>query len=505
MVAPSPGEGHANEGSHGSSHGGGNHVHVTEKDEEDPGAVPVLPGMIRLAGHFCGVATTASHCLEIALPIADEVTIDALFPVISDILDGAKRLSAKSEEGAQKVHLWSQMLSILQKDTNKDATRQCLELPAKPEVTRRENGAMDKKLHDVILQERALEVDYEAKERLVEDLMQDRDKLRQRTMELEQALAGGGAVGCFSSIFTSVSSAFGSSKNEKQHETGHGHGHERSESHASLGDNGGVQPVEHGKVLLHGHFAGRMVTKGHCVELAMPVDGTIPGAPVMEMAAALRQAATEGETSVDEKVWQQLMALLQVDLGLPDVQPVGAVTEEKRPAVQAQARQQLDALAAPRSQEENLAALEPPPAATQKALEQPAALPPLAQADELSRSRLDLLTKELAQLRGECSRMKKESAQLRARNQTLVSFLASAESSALKLRNTLLEAGFALPSADNSPSTKRKQAASMDRAPKALQDSQLPRASKKMQAADLQELQSWASQLRSVQGEVLDN
>lgn len=244
--------------------------------------------------------------------------------------------------------------------------------------------------------------------------------------------------------------------------------------------------------MLHGHFAGRMVTKGHCVELAMPVDGTVPGAPVMEMAAALGQAAKEGETSVDEKVWQQLIALLQVDLDVPDVRPAGAVMEEKRPAVEAAQERQLDVLAAPRSQEKNLAALEASPAATQKA-------------DELSGSRIDLLTKELAQLRGECSRMKKESAQLRARNQTLVNFLASAESSALKLRNTLLEAGFALPSTENSPPTKRKQAASMDRAPLALQDTQLPRASKKMQSADLQELQSWASHLRSVQGEVLNN
>eukprot|EP00930_Biecheleria_cincta_P055594 TRINITY_DN41905_c0_g1_i1.p1 TRINITY_DN41905_c0_g1~~TRINITY_DN41905_c0_g1_i1.p1 ORF type:complete len:507 (+),score=122.20 TRINITY_DN41905_c0_g1_i1:39-1559(+) len=505
MVAPSHGEGHGHGAGHGNEHGK-SHVHVREKDEEeDHGRVPVRPGMIRLAGHFCGVATTASHCLDISLPIADEVAIDALFPVIGGFLDGAKRSSTTSGKGAEKTYLWSQLLTILQTDVVEGAARQHQELQSRAELTNRDDSDMGKQLHDVILQERALEVDYEAKERLVENLMQQREVLQQKTMQLEHALHDGGS-GCFSSIFTNISSALGSSKGEK-HEKGHGHehssdhhahgahGHEHgSGHHAALEEPASPRPVEDGKVLLHGHFAGRMMTKGHCVELALPVEGTVPGAPVMQMAAALRQAAKDAETSVDEQVWQQLLTLLQVDL--PDVQ-CGFLTEETRPALEAQERRP-ESLAAPRSPVAKLPALEASPAPAALTLE-PAAL----EAVELSQSRVDSLTKELAQLRGECSRAKKESAQLRARNQTLVSFLASAESSALKLRNTLLEAGFALPSPEISPS-KRKQATSMDRTLKALEDTQVSRASKKMQPADLQELQNWASQLRSIQGEKLN-
>lgn len=302
------------------------------------------------------------------------------------------------------------------------------DLQSKVEVGDRDSSAMGKKLHDVIIHERALEVDYEAKERLVENLMEDREKLRAKTMELERMLHGGGGPGCFSSIFASISGAMGSSKGDK-HEKGHGH--ESSSDHCATLENDDTPPlVEDGKVQLHGHFAGRVVTKGHCVELALPVEGTVPGAPMMEMAAALRQAAKEAETSVDEKVWQQLLSLLQVDL--LDV-GAGLQMEERRPSLEAQ-QSQLDALPARIN-----SVLEPSPAPASRASE-PAAL----EAAELSRSRADSLTKELAQLRGECSRVKKESAQLRARNQTLVSFLASAESSALKLRNTLLEAGFCL-------------------------------------------------------------
>jgi len=396
-------------------------------------------------------------------------------------------------EGTHKTHIWSQLLTILQTDVSDHAALQHQDLKSKVGVGDRDSSANGKKLHDVIIQERALEVDYEAKERLVENLMEDREKLRRKTMELEQKLHGGGGPGCFSSIFTSISGALGSSngdKHEKGH--GHGHGHESSSDHCATLENDDTPPlVEDGKVLLYGHFAGRVVTKGHCVELALPVEGTVPGAPLMEMAAALRQAAKEAETSVDEKVWQQLLSVLQVDL--IDV-GAGLQMEERRPALEAQERQ-LDALPA-----RSNSALEPSPAPAPRASE-----PAVLEAAELSRSRVDSLTKELAQLRGECSREKKESAQLRSRNQTLVSFLASAESSALKLRNTLLEAGFALPSSPEISPSKRNQAASMDRTPKALEDTQASRASKKMQPADLQELHDWASQLRSVQGDKLNS
>ena len=136
--------------------------------------MPVLPGMIRLAGHFCGVVTTASHCLDIALPIADEVAIDALFPVINGFLDCAKRSSATNLEGTHKTHIWSQLLTILQTDVSDHAALQHQDLQSKVEVGDRDSSAMGKKLHDVIIHERALEVDYEAKERLVENLMEGR-------------------------------------------------------------------------------------------------------------------------------------------------------------------------------------------------------------------------------------------------------------------------------------------------------------------------------------------
>ncbi|CAE6924674.1 unnamed protein product [Symbiodinium sp. CCMP2456] len=79
------------------------------------------------------------------------------------------------------------------------------------------------------------------------------------------------------------------------------------------------------QILLDGHFAGRMVTRMHCLEIAMPVGATLPSTPLLEVLRAVKDAnrsAEEESFQQRAKVVESLLAVVEAD-----VDPVLRATE----------------------------------------------------------------------------------------------------------------------------------------------------------------------------------
>eukprot|EP00913_Durusdinium_trenchii_P026112 g24495.t1 len=69
-----------------------------EAEEAEAPFAEVPKGQVRLEGHFCGVAVTASHRLELAIPIFEEVDINLLFPLLSGF-----KASREAKEGLPQI------------------------------------------------------------------------------------------------------------------------------------------------------------------------------------------------------------------------------------------------------------------------------------------------------------------------------------------------------------------------------------------------------------------
>eukprot|EP00439_Symbiodinium_sp_Y106_P053752 s298_g7.t1 len=166
-------------------------------------------------------------------------------------------------------------------------------------------------------------------------------------------------------------------------------------------------------ILLDGHFAGRMVTRMHCLEIAMPVGATLPSTPLLEVLRAVKDAnrAVEAESFQQRaKVVESLLAVVEAD-----VDPALRATEERS--------------------DPTITPAEPAGEAVPK---------------------YEDMSKELEILRSQSSRMQQETEQLRIKNAALVNFLSSAERSAAKLRAALTDAGITpVLSPDTSPKTTR--------------------------------------------------
>ncbi|CAJ1431117.1 unnamed protein product [Effrenium voratum] len=416
------------------------------EDAEEEEQVQVGRGRIRLQGHFCGVAVTASHRLELAIPVEEEVDINVLLPLLNGFKDSRKAKEPPEADGSPTnskfdSSLWStleELLEIDRKGIEEEGDQVMEEMMGSFEpgwreaftrgetfmrgetfvrgVSRRSSDATaseselaaklreeERELRVTKAHERALEVDFQAKEKLVQNLMEERKDLRAKTMELEHALEHSGAERWLCSCLSGLSALLGKKEspgrevldtiNEAEEEKDVEKAMERAMSMTEL---------EEGQVIIEGHFAGQMVTKAHHMEVTMPLGATIPGVPVVELLRVMRDATSSQE---DEKMQQHaevlssVLALLEVDV-LPD--------EE-----------------APEGEDGD----------------GPRRTPSYGQ---VAQKKMAEMSKEIEVLHAEQSRIQREAEQLRARNSTLATFLASAERSAAQLRTALTEAGISI-------------------------------------------------------------
>lgn len=247
--------------------------------------------------------------------------------------------------------------------------------------------------------ERAMEIDFQAKEALVQNLMEERSILKAKTQaltkQLESNVVERWLCGC--AQLEAIAEAL-----------------EEKEETAIKSEIAGVSELADGQVIIEGHFTGQMVTKAHFMELAMPLGATMPGVPVVELLRAMCNACGDEEDEAKRKrteVISEVLALLEVDV----------------------------------LQEEQLATLE----------EEDATLAESDKDDEAAESRLHQMSKEIEALRSEQSRIQNEAEQLRMKNSTLATFLASAERSAMQLRSALTEAGINISDSPTSQGVRR--------------------------------------------------
>jgi len=450
-----------------------------EADEAD--RLPVEKGQIRLHGHFCGVATTASHRLELAIPVREQVDINLLYPLLAGLEASFHKRAEKTAEtdasptspdspDSPKVELWTRLKDLLELDRispeeeSPELVEEVLQSlgPAWQETfercnSRRSSNAEsflsgedelkaalreeERELRARKAQERAMEIDIEAKEALVGRLMEQREELKMKTQELTKQLEQGVAERWFCGCLQGVSSLFSRKTEEAGDvletivETLEGTGEDEG------ADKKWVE-LKDDQILLDGHFAGRMVTRMHCLEIAMPVGATLPSTPLLEVLRAVKDAnrAVEAESFQQRaKVVESLLAVVEADVD-PALRATEVDEERSDPTI---------------------TPAEPAGEAVPK---------------------YEDMSKELEILRSQSSRMQQETEQLRIKNAALVNFLSSAERSAAKLRAALTDAGITpVLSPDTSPKTTRAG----QPPPPDLQ-------------ADIQELESWAMRLRGL-------
>lgn len=406
---------------------------------------PVPPGRIRLRGHFCGVVTTPSHCIEVSLPVVHEVPYTSLHPLLSAFIQEAEAEAkgggehgvdsseeAVTEESAKATQpppsmLWRDLMVLLAADLPLGGPVTVDRGPLAQQGAVGDGGA-SAPIRSSVLQrmethEQALEIDLSAKEALVEDLMREREALRRENEKMRQELEQGLLSRAVSHVLGHASSKVKDEEESEQLAEAQAEQEEtqylRKQSRVGLIEEDPSLMAE-GCILLDGHFAGCVITKGHLLEVNLPVIAELPGWPLLEMAQMLASSAkdaaaelleAEGDDEAPKRhavmpeVWEGLIKLLKSELPL-EATVAGRwrmSSDTVEPQVLASSRKQVDQL----SQE------------------------------------VTVLSTELEGLRSDYCRTQMEVAQLRARNSTLSGFLAAAESSALKLRSTLSQAAAA--------------------------------------------------------------
>lgn len=375
------------------------------------------PGQIRLKGHFTGVVTTASHCLDISVPLSYEVPLGALEPALLAFLEAQKEAEAMSPGGdfeAEQLQMesrvWQDLIAIVHADKKGQDSRAREIMKIAQHGKRGGRTAGDPQLQRIEEKEAALEVDLEAKEELLEKVMEERERLRAENEDLKDKQEGQGSLTSFVKRATHV---LVEGVQEVEHILGLEEDEpEKEDPQVRVQDKvGDAGAVGEGCILLSGHFAGSVITRSHHLEVALPVEGPVPGAPLVEIVGSLagepdangkRQVRVSSpEAAVDPKVWRRLLALLRAE-----------IPSDRAPQAQIPVRDG-------------------------------AAEPSLQQELQQLRGELERRSRELEEARDSHSRLRLEADNLRARNSALSGYLASAETNAQKLRSTLSHAGVA--------------------------------------------------------------
>mmetsp|Transcript_114898 Transcript_114898/g.371428 ORF Transcript_114898/g.371428 Transcript_114898/m.371428 type:complete len:519 (+) Transcript_114898:50-1606(+) len=507
-------------------HGHSDHGHDTAAKCEDQ---PVRPGRIRLYGDFVGTVTTEDHYLEVALPLNCELPIAAFETVIAAIVaEHASRRNgdAQSELEQRTGKVWEDLKVILTSSSSSPSGAGVGKMHTSSEETIMPSVSQTNSFKRIISEEdmdalwraasheKALEIDYAAKEALVLELRKERDGLKQELERLREGHGDDDSVshrgGSHNSssfrrqIRRRTTSTCNDSNNKHPlspssssspvvgpvkefmdassapsspiHSQLHG-----AKEYGSCNSGSAAAPsatdLEEGAMWLDGSFSGSAMTKQHFLEIVLPIKGFAPGIHVLEVLHGLGDAAGslehEAGMHAAKSTWKQLATLLAPEYGHMGDSSFGARGRS------------------------------PPPG--------PDVQPPQhdAHAEDVKRSLV-----MLEQLRAENARIKAESEKLKAKNTSLVSLLASAEVSAMQLRTTLRHAGgpLGIPSRDlvnttrragsrspsagssraSTPSKRPKDRGSYTPRPLAAQDERL--------VADLRELERWAHELRTLEG-----
>lgn len=429
--------------------------HHRQSDRDDAlhsqeGVQEVQRGNARISGDFAGVVTTSSHCLDVAVRIDDEVQVAALAPVIAAVLASAECSTGPKKN--TKVHLWQSIQSILAADDmrpdeveatlptrgslSKVLLKRSSQSLAQIQLERCETDASDTlKLLDQ--KGKVLEIDYEAKENLVKQLMEERAFLKAKTKALQNKLDDTffsrllhQMTGCLEGLLSLILAA---KPEEGQHENG-SHKH-RSSSAESVTHNSQdfswIADIQHGrKVLLDGHFAGVLMTKNHCIEIAVPLAAPVAGKSLLQILQDLHSAASDEKELprrmlFPAKVWADICSLVEaeLDLGLSG-----------------------DA------------------------------------SSEASEERIKRLSEELNVVKVAYQALRHEASQLQSENKHLLDVLSSAEAAATRMREKLLEVGFPIGSAQGTEP------------PMTSMEASTPSRRAKL-SSELQEVERWASEL----------
>mmetsp|Transcript_1220 Transcript_1220/g.2676 ORF Transcript_1220/g.2676 Transcript_1220/m.2676 type:complete len:498 (+) Transcript_1220:64-1557(+) len=332
---------------------------------------PLRPGYVRLQADFAGSLMTASHYLDMALPLDYDIPISVLLPVLNCFeAEGEVSKHQQHGEGAKSAGqslkgVWADLQSLLSADASapESESDNIRPIPSTSDPA----SLSEEELLRVASAEKALEVDYQAKQALVEKLTRERDAYKEELERLKQGSDHHHTHGSIfrkqvnrtstsptpllpsralsprseGSHFSSSQSPGGRGKNgfspaktvalpsllleDVLQEARSGLRHERQRS--GLDEKDAVEEEKEGeeinnevddhKVWLDGCFSGSVTTKDHVLDVALPVVGPLLGTLGLEACSALSAAAalTDGQISSGEpldvsQAWSQLATLI---------------------------------------------------------------------------------------------------------------------------------------------------------------------------------------------------
>mmetsp|Transcript_81943 Transcript_81943/g.240551 ORF Transcript_81943/g.240551 Transcript_81943/m.240551 type:complete len:397 (+) Transcript_81943:32-1222(+) len=300
---------------------------------------PVPVGRAWIHGHFTGIVATSSHCMDVAVPIQHEVPISAILPALAALREAsetecegvASEHTPSSHHGTPKrterlsKKLWEELLAIFSAETgdcHPDSH------PAAPEGTA----------------EAAREVEAEAKEALLQEVIDQRNNLINENEAIKEELNTGplsrfvrrGSI----TLLHGVQEAMGLHSSDDR--TGPAASRAQSSRRPSAGGPEDAkeeeeeaveeEAVEDGpQVKVNGHFSGHVRLPKHHLEVNLPVRGRIPGRAALDIARALAGPALDirhlsqplhsphyGQNKARNpslpKIWDRLSRLLAAEL-----------------------------------------------------------------------------------------------------------------------------------------------------------------------------------------------
>lgn len=364
---------------------------------------PVPPGSIRISGFFTGSITTPSHLLDISLPISCTVPYESIEPSLTAFMHASQEThhgddgdgAAKTVKERIQADLWKKLKAICHVDVqsvdggddapvpprhvsggdgklSRQISRQISGLANEHEELEHAVEELEKMAHRVEQLEEhdaVLEIDYEAREALLQEVMQERDELLderdQLQCELDALKKQAPPPSRSSSLLKRSFTSFSMSKSVSD---GHSvsksvsDGHSISQRQASrsisrtltmpiknlsstsqnndsdsekpfsdsekpclenidpeTGHRATFSPDDHqvprGDLLLEGFFQGKVRTGLHALDVALPVQGGVPGPALVGLAHALERSAAAGEApSSEHGIWGKLVQVLKADL-----------------------------------------------------------------------------------------------------------------------------------------------------------------------------------------------
>jgi len=235
---------------------------------------PVPRNSVRIRGDFAGTVTTATHCLEVALPLDYQIPIAAIEPAVAAFIkaetaafDGYLHDDNKPE----LAQVWKELREII------------ADAPSMMEEIIPGNGRL---------------ADVSAKDELISELVAKLDTLKVENTVLKDELAR--VAGSLENA--QASKDMGDNRKESRIE----------HNMLDCGRGAASAPVqiENDSVWLDGSFSGTAQTRKHFLDIALPIRGLIPGARALELLDGLGELTESDRTSSAQSTWEQLSELL---------------------------------------------------------------------------------------------------------------------------------------------------------------------------------------------------